>query len=65
MLFTPLDPSHQSNRKDTLQLCRSVIALAKELSTDGTAEGCIDLIVQGPTYDRITGNAPRINSQCT
>ena len=56
-LFTPLDPSRQPNRKDILQLRRSAIALAKELSTDGTAEGYIGLVVHGPTYDRITGNA--------
>lgn len=64
-LFAPLDPSRQPNRKDILQLRRSAIALAKELSTDGTAEGYVGLIVQGPTYNRITGNAPPINSQCT
>ena len=57
-LFAPLDPSRQPNRKDILQLRRSAIALAKELSTDGTAEGYVGLIVQGPTYNRITGNAP-------
>jgi len=56
-LFAPLDPSHQPNRKDILQMRRSAIALAKELSTDGTAEGYIGIVVQGPTYDRITGNA--------
>jgi len=57
-LFAPLDPSCQPNRKDILQLRRSALALAKELSTDGKAEGYIGLVVQGPTYDHITGNAP-------
>jgi len=57
-LFARLDPSRQPDRKDILQLRRSAIALAKELSTDGTAEGHIGLVVQGHTHDRITSNAP-------
>ena len=57
-LFAPLDPSRQPNRKDMLQLRRSAIALAKELSTDRTAEGYIGLIVQGPTYNCVAGNTP-------
>lgn len=59
--FSPLiklDPLKQPNRKDILQLRRGCLAIAKEVSTDGTAHGYTGLVVQGAEYNRITNNAP-------
>jgi len=56
--FTQLDQNRQPNRKDILQLRREALAVAKQISTDGTLWGYTGLVVQGADYTRITNNAP-------
>jgi len=56
--FVPFDSTKQPNRKDVLQLRRSLLSMARDISTDGSAFGYTGLVVAGAEYNRITNNAP-------